>query len=100
MVGDFYPLLPHDESETQWYGYQFDNPDLSAGCAFLFRREKSPDTFKSIPLLGLDPNALYEITNLDTSKTTEITGRNLLETGLPITIKDQPGSALITYKKK
>jgi len=31
MVGDFYPLLPHDESESVWYGYQFDNPGGGKG---------------------------------------------------------------------
>ncbi len=39
MTGDFYPLLPHDESETAWYGYQFDNPNLQAGYAILLAGE-------------------------------------------------------------
>lgn len=100
MVGDFYPLLPHDESESQWYGYQFDNPQQHAGCVIVFRREKCSETSKSILLFGVDPTATYEITNADTSEKIGIAGCVLLETGLPISIKDQPGSSLITYKKK
>jgi hypothetical protein len=29
-----------------------------------------------------------------------MTGRELQDTGLPIVIKDQPGAAIITYRKK
>ncbi|HEY5909883.1 MAG TPA: alpha-galactosidase [Verrucomicrobiae bacterium] len=99
MVGDFYPLFPHNESESQWYGYQFDNPDLKAGCAVVFRREKCPDAAKAIHLNGVDPNSSYEITNLDTSSTTKVTGRTLIENGVSVAVKDQPGSALILYRR-
>jgi alpha-galactosidase len=100
MTGDFYPLLPHDESESQWYGYQFDHQEQNAGCVVVFRREKSAEAGKSIPLHDLDPNVTYEITNLDTGEKSELTGRCLLESGLPVTLTKQPDSALIMYKKK
>lgn len=100
MTGDFYPLLPHDESESQWYGYQFNHREQNAGCVVVFRREKSTEAGKSIPLHDLDPNATYEITNLDTIEKSELTGRCLLDSGLPVTLAKQPDSALITYKKK
>jgi alpha-galactosidase len=98
MVGDFYPLFPHDESESQWYGYQFDNPDLKTGCAILFRREKCPDATKVIPLNGVNPRDSYEVTDVDTGNTTKISGKDLLERGLPVEIKNQPGAGIITYK--
>jgi alpha-galactosidase len=100
MVGDFYPLFPHSESESQWYGYQFDNPDLKAGCAILFRRGKCPDAIKAIHLKGVNPNSSYAVTNLDAAETAEVTGRELIEHGLSVSIKDQPGSALILYATK
>ena len=40
LIGDFYPLFPHLESEEVWFGYQFHRPDLEAGLALLFRREE------------------------------------------------------------
>ena len=43
---------------------------------------------------------VYSLTNLDVPGKSEMTGRELAETGLVIAIKEQPGSALITYKKK
>jgi hypothetical protein len=48
----------------------------------------------------VEPKAVYTLTNFDVPGTTEMSGRELLETGLPITIKDLPGSAIITYNKK
>jgi alpha-galactosidase len=100
MAGDFYPLLPHTESESQWYGYQFDHPGLNAGCIILFRREKCPGAIKIVHLNGINPNSSYVITNLDTDTTTEIVGRELIKSGLSVSVKDQPGSALIFYSKK
>ncbi|MCC6124481.1 MAG: alpha-galactosidase [Pirellulales bacterium] len=99
MIGDFYPLFPHDESESQWYGYQFDNPNLQAGCALLFRREKSPDALKTIPLQGLDPLASYEVANLDEGTSTKISGKDLLDKSSVVEIKTQPGAAVIVYRK-
>jgi alpha-galactosidase len=99
MIGDFYPLFPHDESEFQWYGYQFDNPDLEAGYAMLFRREKSPDAIKAILLNGIDPRESYEITDLDAGRRTKISGKDLREKGLRVEIKEQPGAALMIYQK-
>ena len=52
MVGDFYPLFPHSDSEEAWFGYQFHRPDLNAGAAILFRREKSKDAKKPVAAPG------------------------------------------------
>ncbi|MBN2559591.1 MAG: alpha-galactosidase [Phycisphaerae bacterium] len=100
MVGDFYPLFPHDESDSQWYGYQFDNPDLEAGCVMLFRREKSPDAIKVIHLSGVDPRGSYEITDLDVRTATELSGKDLREKGWTVEIKDQTSAVVFVYKKQ
>src|SRR5437763_1110194 len=39
-LGDYYPLSPIDFNENAWCGWQFDRPDLQAGFALLFRRDK------------------------------------------------------------
>jgi len=49
MIGDFYPLFPHLESEDVWFGCQFHRPDLEAGMALLFRREKCAEPARSWP---------------------------------------------------
>jgi alpha-galactosidase len=99
MTADFYPLFPHDESESIWYGYQFDNPELKSGCIVAFRREKCDDAVQTIRLMGLNPGASYEITNLDTKTTEKFSGRKLLEKGLAVEIKDKPGAVLMIYQE-
>ena len=50
-------------------------------------------------LRGLDPKARYEITDLDIGKSETRSGKELMETGLIVQIKEMPGSALIVYKR-
>ena len=98
MVGDFYPLFPHDASEEQWYGYQFNRPDLNAGYALLFRREKSADAAKQVCLKGLDPKATYAISFEDTPEKRTVVGKELAN--LKVEIASAPGSAIVYYRIK
>jgi len=100
LLGDFYPLTPYSVEKTVWIGWQYDEPELGGGFVQAFRREEAKEDSCVLKLQGLDPNAAYTLTNLDVATTTEATGRELMERGLPIAVKDQPGSAVITYKKK
>jgi alpha-galactosidase len=99
FTGDFYPLLPHDESESQWYGYQLDNPEQEAGFALFFRRAESTEDTKTILIGGVDPNASYEVTNTDSGATTQIFGKELKEKGLVVKIDSPSGTSLIRYRK-
>lgn len=96
MTGDFYPLLPHDESETAWYGYQFDNPDTKAGYAILFRREKCENSSTAIALRGVDDKARYEISFEDAAGSRIVSGREL--SALDVEVPSAPGSAIVYYK--
>jgi hypothetical protein len=40
------------------------------------------------------------LTNSDVAGTTDMTGRELLEKGLPLVLKERPGAAVIGYRKK
>ena len=51
-----------------------------------------------LKLHGLNPDAVYVLTNLDTAKETKVSGRELSEKGLSVVLTDQPGSAVIAYK--
>ena len=50
-------------------------------------------------LQGLEPDAKYEITDLDTRQTTKQTGRELMEKGLTVSIDSRPGSAIVVYRR-
>jgi alpha-galactosidase len=97
MIGDFYPLFPHLASEEVWFGYQFHRPDLEAGLALLFRREKCATSAVTAELRGIDPKARYEVTLVDAGTTKTMTGADLAR--LRITVPQAPGSALVFYKE-
>jgi alpha-galactosidase len=98
--GDYYPLTPYSLDNTAWIAWQFDRPDLGEGMVQAFRRADSFYESARLKLRGLDPDARYALTRFDVEGATEMTGRELMEKGLAISIKDQPGAAIITYKRR
>ena len=98
--GDYYPLLPAALAQDIWVAWQFDRPEEGRGVVQAFRRTKCPSGSVRVKLRGLEPTAVYTLTNLDVAGTTEMTGRELLDSGLSIVVKNQPGTAIITYRKK
>ena len=95
MLGDFYPLFPHSDSEEAWFGYQFHRPDLKAGVAVVFRREKSKDTKMAVPLRAVDPKRTYDVSFEDTPEKSTVPGTAL--STLPVEIPSAPGSAIVFY---
>ena len=65
-----------------------------------FRRDLSICESARAKLHGLKPDATYTLTNLDSNASADMTGRALMEKGLPIVIESQPGAAIITYRKR
>jgi hypothetical protein len=39
------------------------------------------------------------ITNLDSGEAKTLSGRELIEKGLPVSVQDQPGDTVLTYAK-
>ena len=69
------------------------------GMVQAFRRSESAYETARFRLHGLEPNARYLVENLDVPGTVELAGRTLAEAGLAVPIREQPGSAVITYRK-
>ena len=110
--GDYYPLLPcsvntdcvagaGDERSAafEWAAWQFNRPEEGDGMVQAFRREKSEDAAKDIRLRGLDTAASYEVTNLDAGVPKTVTGKDLMQKGLHVEVAEEPGAAIIHYKK-
>jgi alpha-galactosidase len=95
MVGDFYPLFPHSESEEAWFGYQFHRSDLNAGAAILFRRGKSKDAKLPVPLQAVLPKLSYEVSFEGTPEKRTLPGAAL--SALPVEIASAPDSAIVYY---
>jgi alpha-galactosidase len=100
FYGDYYPLTDYSLSEGAWMAWQFNRPEVGRGMVQAFRHKDSPYESLRVKLQGLDQDAVYTLTDLDIPGTTEMTGSELCEKGLLLAIGDQPGSALITYRKK
>ena len=79
--------------------WQFSRPDRSAGMIQAFRRPDCPYVSAQFKLYALESHAVYSVSDCDTGKTKHLTGRELKNDGLTITISDQPGAALFTYEK-
>jgi alpha-galactosidase len=98
-LGDYYPLTPYSLEDTAWLGWQFDRPDLGTGMVQVFRRSESIYKSADLRLYGLDPEARYRVRNLDSPETDIITGRQLMDRGVPVVLNEQPSAVVITYEK-
>jgi alpha-galactosidase len=99
FMGDYYPLTPYSLAKNAWIGWQFDLPEEGQGMVEVFRREECADEAITVKLCGLDAQVNYLVESLDTTRTDEASGQELMETGLRLSVPERPGSALIAYKK-
>jgi alpha-galactosidase len=97
--GDFYPLGPYSTAGDGWMAWQFHRDDLDEGLLQAFRRPKSEAASATYRLQGLDEATVYAVTNLDDAKATAMTGRELIERGITISLPERPGAAVFTYRK-
>jgi alpha-galactosidase len=98
--GDYYPVTPYSLEEHVWMAWQFNMPEKGEGMVQAFRRTKSDYESLRVRLQGLEPEAVYTLTNFDVPGAMEMTGKALQDEGLSVAIKSQPGAAIIIYKKK
>ncbi len=98
--GDFYPLTSYSLDSQQWMAWQFACPEKGEGMIQAFRRKDSPYESIRVRLRGLDPSAVYSLTDVDGRSVANLSGSELMEKGLAVSIENQPGVAVIVYKKK
>jgi len=99
LEGDYYPLTPYSLQADHWIAWQFNRPESGDGGVQAFRRADCCEASITICLRGLDPTAEYELTNFDIEGTTRVSGKNVMEKGLTVEIKDKPGAAVIVYQR-
>ena len=98
--GDYYPLTPYSLDVTAWMAWQFNLPEKGEGMVQVFRRPESPFEMARFRLRGLDSKASYVVKNMDDPAETTIGGAELMESGLPVTLKQRPGAAVISYRRR
>jgi alpha-galactosidase len=99
MLGDYYPLSSYSLREEDWMAWQFNRPERGDGMIQAFRHDKSERTARTFRLCGLDPAAQYEVTDLDEGTPKKIGGKELMEQGLTVEIKNKPGAVVLAYKR-
>jgi alpha-galactosidase len=99
LEGDYFPLTPYSLALDQWIAWQFNRPEQGDGVVQAFRRPQSVEELARYKLRGLDPQARYTVTDFDTGRDQTLTGRELMDDGLPVTIQTQPGAVVLTYKQ-
>jgi alpha-galactosidase len=99
LIGDFYPLLSHDASANVWFAYQFHRPELEEGVVLAFRRGACESESIRLKLRGLEPDGRYEARDRETGRIAAASGRELMDEGLLVEVRDRPGSAIIQYRK-
>jgi alpha-galactosidase len=97
--GDYYPLTSYDPSDHAWMAWQFDRSDVGQGLVQAFRRANSLADSEHLELHGLNPDARYEIRNIDKPGVQTLTGRELMQNGLQISMPEKLGAAVLTYKR-
>ena len=99
LLGDFYPLTPYSLENNVWMAWQFDRPELGQGVVQAFRRPESVDESRRFRLRGLEPDAQYVLTDVNSGPAQTAAGRDLIEKGLLITSPKRPGALVILYQK-
>ena len=100
FYGDYYPLTGYSQKSDVWMAWQFNCPETGEGMIQVFRRENCVETKACYKLSGLEPKALYTITDLDTGEVRELTGQALMENGLTVEIKAKPAALVFVYARK
>ncbi len=100
LHGDYYPLSPHSLDEDRWMAWQFDRRETGEGYVQAFRHAKSDYEVARYRLKGLDTGASYMIRNLDTGEFVTMTGKQMMEEGLAVSIAERPGSTILHYSRK
>ena len=95
IVGGGTPITYTYASFVAW---QFDRSDLGAGMVQVFRRDKTSVNSAQLKLNGLDATASYTVTNLDAPTPITMSGSDLMNTGLPVTLGLMPSAAIFVYQ--
>jgi alpha-galactosidase len=96
---DYYPLTPYDSGPGTWMAWQFNRPEKGDGIVQAFRRDQNNDGPHALRLEHLDADAKYEITDMDSPTTRIVSGSDLMQTGLVVSISAKPGAAVFLYRK-
>ncbi len=99
-AANLYHISPRPDGEN-WDGVEYYNPATGQGVVYAFRGKKLDDSRHAFGLKGLNPKVRYALTYEDqSSKSMLLTGKELMETGLPVVLAEAESSELIWIERK
>lgn len=98
--GDFYPLTPYSLQPNVWMAWQFHREQEGDGVVQAFRRKDCTQALANYRLHGLDARATYCLADWDHSGQKCVSGKELMETGLAITLPVARSAAVVEYRKR
>lgn len=97
MAGDYYPLTDFGQGDNVWMAWQFDCPEIEEGCVICFRRKDAPYPMAEFKLHGINPDAQYKLTDIDTHSDKIVSGKELEK----LLVELEPlTSKVLKYKKQ
>ncbi len=97
MLADYYPLTPYSLATDRWIAWQFNRPEQGDGLVQAFRRVDCPERAVALRLRGLDPDAMYVLTDLDRAGVTHAHGAALMAEGLTVDASSSPAAVVLLY---
>jgi alpha-galactosidase len=101
FTGNFYPLTPLSSAKSGFAAWQLQQLDRRSGVVIALRRPGKFSSILALNLEALDPQAHYDVeVRLDAAPSPHqtISGADLAH--WHIQIKDDPGSALVFYRRQ
>ena len=97
---DFYPLTQPSDRTDIWAAMQYHNPKQDEGVVLVYRRDFAHYETAKFQLYGLNAACDYTFTEADRGETAAYSGAELLESGLPVSVKEKRTAKIYFYKKK
>ena len=79
---------------------EFYRPDMGKGLVNIMRRSQSCYSTAEIKLQGLDADAIYVLEDADTGLVGEFSGKELAETGFPVSMPEKRTARLVFFCRK
>ena len=100
LLYDFYPLTPYSARKNCAVAMQFDSPEEGKGMANVFVRGDAAREARTIRLRGLEPDASYRVSEIDSPECAWVaSGAELMETGVSVAPSEPDHAWVFFYER-
>ena len=98
FYGDYYMLTEWTANADRWDGRMFYDAEKGEGFASIACQQSASSKTNTVCLKGLDPDRQYHITDFDGLVDVTMSGRELMENGVEITVPERPYCVILLIK--